>query len=367
MRKQLPQLEDRPVGYVLVLPTNNLWARRGTMAALNPSFRQLLRLCVAFAALHVDASLQHGPCQSRTKFLSSAATPFLASVPFAPSRSSAVNEVGEEMKTSRWNAVERGMRMAMSDEKTKKNPRTRGFFLQRFTGDSTPFSFPVQPVRLVHEWPEMPPFDPEDFSRMDGTDDRLFYGLPKLVYHIDEPAVAALTQYYRNNIKEGSDILDICSSWVSHYPLEFPDTMGKICGTGMSDFELKNNDQLTGGYKQADLNSAPVLDYADNSFDVVTCVVSIDYLVSPIQVLKEVHRILRPRGKMIVSQSNRCFPTKAIKMWLDMNDRQRLELINAYFQYAGGFEPRKAFDITADVPGGGYHDPMFIVEAVKES
>ena len=36
-----------------------------------------------------------------------------------------------------------------------------------------------------------------------------------------------------------------------------------------------------------------------------------------------------------------------------------------YFQYAGGFEPRKAFDITAEVPDGEYNDPMFIVEAVK--
>jgi hypothetical protein len=54
-------------------------------------------------------------------------------------------------------------------------------------------------------------------------------------------------------------------------------------------------------------------------------------------------------------------------MWLQMNDRQHLELINGYFQYAGGFEPRKAFDITATLPDGGYRDPMFIVEAVKSA
>jgi len=100
--------------------------------------------------------------------------------------------------------------------------------------------------------------------------------------------------------------------------------------------------------------------------DVVTCVVSIDYLIHPIEVLKEVRRVLKPGGKMIVSQSNRCFPTKAIAMWLQMNDRQHLELINGYFQYAGGFKPRKAYDITATLPSGGYRDPMFIVEAVKE-
>jgi Methyltransferase domain len=238
--------------------------------------------------------------------------------------------------------------------------------VRRITGDGTPYEFPVRPVPLVKEWPEVAPFQPGDFSRTDQNDDGWFYTVPKLVYHIDEPAVAALTQYYRKSIPPGSDILDICSSWVSHYPLEFPETMGKICATGINALELKFNDQLTGGYVARDLNVETVLPYPDASFDVVTCVVSIDYLINPITALKEVHRVLRPGGKVIISQSNRCFPTKAIRMWLSMNDRQHLELINGYFQYAGGFEvPRKAFDITATLPGNGYRDPMFIVEAVK--
>ena len=194
------------------------------------------------------------------------------------------------------------------------NPRNRGVFVRRMTGDSTPYRFPVSPVRLVQTWPEEWPFQPQDFSRSDPSNDKGFYTIPKLVYHIDEPAVASLTQYYRRNIPAKSDILDICSSWVSHYPLEFPDTMGKICATGMNGLELKFNDQLTGGFEARDLNENPKLPYPDESFDVVTCVVSIDYLIKPVEVLKEVHRVLRPGGKMIVSQSNRCFPTKAVAM-----------------------------------------------------
>jgi SAM-dependent methyltransferase len=141
--------------------------------------------------------------------------------------------------------------------------------------------------------------------------------------------------------------------------------MKSITATGINPLELQFNDQLTGGYNATDLNEEPKLPYPDHSFDVVTCVVSIDYLVHPVEVLQEVHRVLRPGGKMIVSQSNRCFPSKAIRMWLEMNDREHLELINGYFQYAGGFLPRKAFDITANV-GLGYRDPMFIVEAIKQ-
>jgi hypothetical protein len=51
-----------------------------------------------------------------------------------------------------------------------------------------------------------------------------------------------------------------------------------------------------------------------------------------------------------------CLPTTSILFFKTIG----------YFQYAGGFEPRQAFDITATVPNGEYNDPMFIVEAVKK-
>ena len=257
--------------------------------------------------------------------------------------------------------------------------------------DSAGFLFPTpSPVRLVKEWPDEIPFTSKDFFRADEGDDENFYTLPRLVYHIDEPAVASLTQYYRNNISKGkggrqishfilkhlprilvlqrigSKILDICSSWVSHYPLEFKDNMKRISGTGMNPLELMANDQLT-DYEAKNLNVDTKLPYADSEFDVVTCVVSIDYLIKPIEVLREVNRVLKPGGQVIISQSNRCFPSKAIQMWLNMNDRQHLELINGYLKYAG-FDPAavRAFDITAKVPGQSYNDPMFIVTAVKK-
>jgi Methyltransferase domain len=311
-----------------------------------------LGLCLA---LSLSSRATDGYSFSRAKFLSSSAASFLTSAIVMSS-----NPDASCAATPRY--VDSEIDMAYGDKNGV--PRTRGMLVRRFTGDSTPYQFPVTPVRLTKQWPEEPPFEPKDFSREDDNDDGAFYTVPRLVYHIDEPAVASLTQYYRKNIKPKSKILDICSSWVSHYPVEFKDTMSRISGSGMNGMELKFNDQLT-DFEAKNLNKDPTLPYPDNTFDVVTCVVSIDYLINPIQVLKEVNRVLKPGGKIIISQSNRCFPTKAIRMWLGMNDRQHLELINAYFQYAGGYDERQAFDITATVPNGEYRDPMFIIETTK--
>lgn len=230
--------------------------------------------------------------------------------------------------------------------------------VRRYTGDGTPYEFRQVDItdRIFGsaEWPESPPWSPSDFRRLDESDDNLFYAEPKLVYHVDEPALAALTQYYRRSIPRGSSILDLCSSWVSHYPREFD---GFIAGVGISARELQYNDQLT-EFKAQDLNKNQALPYRDATFDVATCVVSIDYLTKPVDVLKEVRRVLKKDGRVIISQSNRLFYTKAVRMWLGMGDDAHLELIGQYLQYAGFQGKPKALDIT---PKGG-KDPMYIVE-----
>ena len=136
--------------------------------------------------------------------------------------------------------------------------------------------------------------------------------------------------------------------------------MGRVAGTGMNERELRANTQLT-EFTQRDLNKVPQLPYRDRSFDVVTCVVSIDYLTKPIQILKEVRRVLRPGGRVILSQSNRMFMTKAVRMWVSMGDEDHLELIGQYLKYAGGYGAPAAFDISAK--GRGARDPMYIVTA----
>ena len=172
--------------------------------------------------------------------------------------------------------------------------------------------------------------------------------------------------YYKENIAAGSAILDICSSWVSHYPDDFPQTMTRIAATGMNALELEMNRQLSyGDFHPKNLNLDPTLPFEDESFDVVTCVVSVDYLIHPLDVFREVNRVLKPGGKFILSQSNRCFPSKAIAMWLGQSDMEHCLVIAAYFHFSKGWKPARIFD--ASPTGPRTNDPLFIVEATKGS
>ena len=209
------------------------------------------------------------------------------------------------------------------------------------------------------QFPEKWPFDPRDFGRQDETSDGVFYSGERFVYHIDDGARAALTKYYAKELKPGADVLDICSSWVSHYPDSLK--LGKVVGLGMNTAELKKNAQLS-EFVVRDLNVNPLFPFEDNSFDFVTCVVSVDYLTRPLEVFSEIKRVLRPGGKAIISQSNRCFQSKAINIWLKTNDLQHLFIIGCYFHFAGGFSRPTSVDIS---PKGPFQDPMFIVEAAK--
>jgi len=205
------------------------------------------------------------------------------------------------------------------------------------------------------EWP----YGPADFERQDESDDSIFYGQPRLVYHIDEYAVSALTGYYARNLKDGDDVLDVCSSWVSHYPVDWKG--GNVVGLGMNEYELGKNERLS-SHDVRDLNEDPTFPYPDDSFDAVTCVVSVDYLNKPREVFDEIARVLRPGGACHISMSNRCFPTKAFRIWLRTNDLEHIFIVGSFFHYAGGFEPATCEDIS---PNPGRSDPMYVVRATK--
>lgn len=210
------------------------------------------------------------------------------------------------------------------------------------------------------QWPAEWPYTKQDLSRMDESSDSLFYESPRLVYHIDDAAVTALTNYYGQNFKEGEDVLDICSSWVSHFPPEWKG--GNVVGLGMNEYELSQNKQIN-DYVVRDLNVDPTFPFEDESFDKVTCVVSVDYLTKPKEIFDEIGRVLRPGGQCMLSISNRCFPTKAWNLWMRTNDLEHIFIAGSFFHYAGVFEPPSCDDIS---PNPGRSDPLYIIKGTKK-
>jgi hypothetical protein len=153
------------------------------------------------------------------------------------------------------------------------------------------------------EWPEEWPFaDERYFARSDESADSEFYSQPRFVTHIDDGAIGVICDYYSATMHEGADVLDMCSSWISHLPPDLK--LGRVAGIGMNAEELGRNERLT-EWEQQDLNVNPKLPYDDASFDFVCNVVSVDYLNKPLEIFKEMHRVLRPGGSAIMSFSNR--------------------------------------------------------------
>ncbi len=177
-------------------------------------------------------------------------------------------------------------------------------------------------------------FSARAFDRMDPREDALFYSQPRLVQHIDSTAIANITQLYARFLQPGMQVLDLMSSWVSH----LPDTLDElqVTGLGMNARELEQNTRLAHRVVH-DLNAQPLLPLPDNSFDAVVCTVSVEYLVDPVTVFRELARILKPGAPAIVTFSDRWFPTKAIALWGDLHPFERLALVQEYFRQAAGF------------------------------
>mmetsp|Transcript_13469 Transcript_13469/g.20073 ORF Transcript_13469/g.20073 Transcript_13469/m.20073 type:complete len:224 (-) Transcript_13469:14-685(-) len=209
------------------------------------------------------------------------------------------------------------------------------------------------------------------------------------------------------------DILDLCSSWVSHLPptVAMPNKnndpnnytnneknnddvipINRVIGVGMNAEEMETNPQLTSYYIQ-NLNLQPNMSQFENeSFDIIFCSLSVDYLIEPKVVFEELQRVLRKDGVCIMTFSNRYFRKKVIQMWLDCDDAGRMDIVASYFYYSGNDDSWKsieALDIklpktmdtiyefvrrqdlfkwfaTAIFRGTWRTDPIFAVKAVKK-
>ena len=200
-----------------------------------------------------------------------------------------------------------------------------------------------------------PEFPDRFFEREDEAPDSLFYGEPRLVAHIDDDTIAALTAYYRGFLPPGSRVLDLMSSWISHLPdVDY----ARVAGLGMNERELAANPRLTDAVVH-DLNVDPRLPYEGAAFDRAVIAVSIQYLVRPLEVFRDLARVLLPGGRVAIAMSHRCFPTKAILAFRALGPEDRVRLVSTYLHHAGfvdiGFEDRSP-------PGA---DPLWIVAGTR--
>jgi len=186
----------------------------------------------------------------------------------------------------------------------------------------------------------------------------------------------------------------VCTSWKSFYPLEVEKAVEtgevEVFGVGLNGEEMARNKVFGDGerWKVVDLNREPYDVRAGwpgqeiGGFDAVTCVVSIDYLVRPREVCKNLLAATKEGGKVHLVISNRCFPNKVVKMWLVLDEQARLKLVGDYLHFAG-WKDVEIVDLCARDESGmrvtddqgtvlvrspylpDHLDPLWVVRAVK--
>jgi len=205
-------------------------------------------------------------------------------------------------------------------------------------------------------------FPPGFLARTDPSPDTGFYAVERFVTHLDDRAIAAVGQLYEHlGIDGRADappvVLDLMSSWVSH----FRTPPAELVVLGMNAAELAANPAAS-RWVVHDVNADPTLPFGDAEFGAVTCCVSVDYLTRPVAVFREVGRVLVPGGLLVVTFSNRCFPSKAVHGWLANDDEGRVRIVTEYFRRSGCFGPVTAALCT---PPRTVGDPLYGVWAAR--
>jgi SAM-dependent methyltransferase len=213
-------------------------------------------------------------------------------------------------------------------------------------------------------------FSDEPFKRTNEDTDAAFYTEPRFVTHIDDTAISVIRGIYGKLLNDGSKVLDLMSSWRSHVPQNIK--LDSLIGLGLNQEEMLKNPQLA-DHVVHDLNGDPTLPFSDNDFDAVICTVSVEYLVQPFEVFREIARILKPDGYFIITFSNRWFQPKVIRIWTKLHDFERMGLVLEYFLQTGLYKNLETFSMRGlPRPEGDryyyeapYSDPIYAVWGQK--
>jgi predicted DsbA family dithiol-disulfide isomerase len=257
-------------------------------------------------------------------------------------------------------------------------------------------AFDGNPVRITNADPRSPvslhtrsrhgyypktwPFIPSDFSRIDETPDGVKYSSPRMVTHMDSPALRSLTKLYDclfNSLvlstmsagrkTESLTFLDMCGSWNTFYPVKALPKNCAVIVQGLNAEELAANKLATQTLVH-DLNVSETLPIPDGSIDFISNVASIEYMQNPVAVLAEAYRLLRPGGVLVVAFSNRCFDDKAVAIWLRRIavGAGLVDLVATWLHFAAPSDQPWANISSLDLSPSPDSDPLYALVAVKE-
>ncbi|MBN1832218.1 MAG: methyltransferase domain-containing protein [Deltaproteobacteria bacterium] len=190
-------------------------------------------------------------------------------------------------------------------------------------------------------WKINPIYREDAFTRKNEEEDAIFYSLDRFVDHLDSLALSTVEKIINSLVIEKKPaILDLMAGWNSH----IPETMipSKVVGLGLNRNELEKNRSLTECVFH-DINHDFHLPFQSEYFNIVMNTVSIDYMTHPVDIFMEVGRILKPGGLFLVIFSNRMFSEKAVKVWRESSEDERVILVQEFFNESGMFESPSVF------------------------
>lgn len=203
--------------------------------------------------------------------------------------------------------------------------------------------------------------DMDGLACLDSEDDAVFYRNPRMTQHLDTAALKTVNQLYRRLIPDGAEVLDIMASHDSHLQGVKLNSLHII---GLNQEELAANEAASVSMVH-NLNAEPVILLTDDSVDAIVCTVSIEYLTNPIAILTDIRRVLRKGGIFIVTFSNRWFPTKAVRIWSQLQEFERAGLVTQWMASCGFENLHTYSDRGRPRPAGDlYHGELSLSDPV---
>lgn len=208
----------------------------------------------------------------------------------------------------------------------------------------------------------------EPFKRQDEHPDTLFYQTPRLVQHLDDTALRLIAEEFGRVLPPRGAVLDLMGSWDSH----LPDSLftKSLAVLGMNGLELAKNRRADSTIVH-DVNEQPRLPFSDGVFDAVINTAAIEYGVDPLALCREASRILRPGGVVAIAFSNRWFAGKAISLWSQLHEFERVAFVVSLLSATNSFTDIATLSIRGyPRPEGDPHslpfsDPVYMVTAKK--